>query len=92
MTVVFFASLCVQLVEQTAFAAVVTVPLFGFDHASLAQIPQGAPDSRRGQLQVTGNRADGRPALALPVASIRKIDVDCHSAMRQFFLIDIMLH
>ena len=43
-TVVFFGSLCVQLVEQTALAAVVTVPLLGFDDASLAQIPQGAAD------------------------------------------------
>ena len=87
----FFASLRVQLVKQTAFAAVVTVPLFGFDDARLAQIPQGASDGRRGQLQITGNRADGRPALALPVDSVREIDIDCHRTMRQFFLIDIML-
>ena len=62
--------------QQTAFSAVFTPPLLGFQVSLLPEIVDRPLHRRPGEGQFPGNGSDGRPALTERVRPVREVDVD----------------
>lgn len=71
-----FFSILLQRIEQTAFTAMLTVSLLGFQQSRFAQILKSSAHGGLRQHEFTGDCRDGRPAFAIFIGSIRKIDID----------------
>lgn len=83
--VYFFAlSSALDFEKQAAFAALFAVLLLGFQQPGFAEIPQGAADGRGGQLEIGGDGWNRRPAFAVFVGPVGKIDIHRDRPMRQF--------
>ena len=72
-----------QLIKQAAFRVVLAVALLGFDEVSFPQIVQSPADGGLRELQLLCNRRDRRPAFAVLVGTVVKINVHRYSAVRQ---------
>lgn len=71
-----------EFVEQAALAAVIAPSLLLFQMAALNQVVDGAFDSTAGQVQLTGDGADGRPALTVFVGAILEIHIHRFGTVR----------
>ena len=72
----FLELLAVDFEKQAAVAAVGAVTLLGFQESFLAQIVERTAYSGLGQLQLSGDCWDSRPAFAVLVGSVGQVDVN----------------
>lgn len=73
--------------QQTAFSAVFTPPLMGFQVSLLPEILDRPLHRRPGERQFPGNGADGRPALMKYVRPIREVDVNRFGSVGEILVI-----
>ena len=80
-------SLFQQPEQQTAFSAVFTPPLMGFQVSLLPEILDRPLHRRPGERQFPGNGADGRPALMKCIRPVREIKIDRFSPVGKILVI-----
>ena len=73
--------------QQTAFSAVFTPPLPGFQVSLLPEILDGPLHRRPGEGQFPGNGANGRPALMKYIRPVREINIDRFSPVGEILVI-----
>ena len=73
--------------QQTAFSAVVTPPLLGFQVSLFPEILDRPLHRRPGERQFSGNGADGRPALMKCIRPVREINIDRFSPVGEILVI-----
>lgn len=73
--------------QQTAFSAVFTPPLLGFQVSLLPEILDRPLHRRPGERQFPGNGADGRPALMKCIRPVREINIDRFSPVGEILVI-----
>lgn len=72
-----------ELIEQAAFATFGSVSLLGFQQSFFTQVVEGSADSGLGQFQLLSDGGDGRPALAIFVGMVGKVDIHRDCPVRQ---------
>lgn len=73
--------------QQTAFSAVFTPPLMGFQVSLLPEILDRPLHRRPGERQFSGNGADGRPTLPECIRPVREINIDRFSPVGEILVI-----
>ena len=73
--------------QQTAFSAVFTPPLLGFQVSLFPKILDRPLHRRPGERQFSGNGADGRPALMKCIRPVREINIDRFSPVGEILVI-----
>lgn len=71
-------------IQQTVFAAVLTVSLFGFEETCYFEVADSAADGGRRELEVSGYSRDGcRPTFVVFVRLVGEIDIYRNGPVRQ---------